>query len=112
MTAKRKEKKDLPEDLLEMLCKFPPWSLGRVLQLCARSLCPDNAWWGRGSSACQRFLLCFRPSPRGQWQSLKMTPFVFSFFGHFHFSLLLWSGSSDEELGLFSSSCCINECKI
>lgn len=40
-----------------------------------------------------------------------MTPFIFLFFGHFHFFLLLWSDSSDEEFGSFSSSRCINECK-
>lgn len=105
------EKKDLPEDLLEMFCKFPPWSLGRVLQLHTRNLCPDAACWGCGSSACQRFLLCLLSSPGGQWQGSKMTPFIFFFFGHFHFILLLWSDSPDEELGSFSSSCCINECK-
>lgn len=111
ITAKGNEKKDLPEDLLKMFCKFPPWSLGIVLQRHIRNRCPDTARWGCGSSVCQRFLLCLLSSPRGQWQGPKMTPFTFFFFGHFHFILLLWSDSLAEELGSFSSSCCINECK-
>lgn len=54
-------------------------------------------------------LLCLLPQASGR--AGNDTLHVLVSFGHFHLVLLLWSGSSDEELGLFSSSWCINEGK-
>lgn len=66
MAAEGKEKEDLPEDLLEMFCKLPPWSLGRVPQQCTRNVCPDAGPAGarRASTFC--FAFCFLPEASGR----------------------------------------------
>lgn len=112
---KKKEKKKKQEGpswrFAEMLRKFPPWSLGRVLQLRTRKLCLDNGSAGVSVTTLFALLPVFSLRPVAELENDTIYIIHIFSFGPFHFSLLLWSHSSDEESGSCPSNRCINECK-